>query len=175
MNTCIPTGLLAGVLAAATPSIAAPGEPAAPQPATAMKSPRPGLLTGGQPASADWSRLAAGGVSTVINLRPRAELGERDEAAEVRAAGLRYEALPIAGAGDITLDNARALSDLLGSADGGVLVHCASGNRVGALLALAAWQADGLSPREALELGRRAGLTGLEPRVRELLGLPPAD
>lgn len=175
MNTRIPAGLLAGALAAAIPSVAAAAETVAPQPGMAMKSPRPGLLTGGQPAPGDWQSLAAGGVNTVINLRPRAELGERDEAAEVQAAGLRYEALPIAGAGDITLDNARALHALLASAEGTVLVHCASGNRVGALLALAASDAGELPPREALELGRRAGLTSLEPRVRELLGLPTAD
>lgn len=43
----------------------------------------------------------------------------------------------------------------------------------GALLALAA-QAQGMRPENALALGKTAGLTGLEPVVRERLGLPVA-
>jgi hypothetical protein len=51
------------------------------------------------------------------------------------------------------------------------MVHCASGNRVGALLALRANRLEGASPEDALELGLDAGLTRLEPAVREALGL----
>lgn len=68
--------------------------------------------------------------------------------------------------------------DLLMQAHPGqaVLTHCAGGNRVGALVALqAAWH-QGLPPEQAIALGQRAGLAGLEPRVRELLGQPlPQD
>jgi uncharacterized protein (TIGR01244 family) len=114
-------------------------------------------------------------VTTVINLRPDAELGGRDEATEVAAAGLAYREIPVAGAPEVTEAKARELWAQLEGTEGGVLVHCASGNRVGALLALGAASAGGLPAEEALEFGRRAGLTGLEPRVRELLGLPPRD
>ena len=136
--------------------------------------PRERLLTGGQPEATTWEQLAARGVTTVINLRPRAELGARDEAAEVLAAGLAYREITVAGAHELTEAKARELWTQLEGAQGGVLVHCASGNRVGALLALGAATA-GVAPEQALQFGRSAGLTGLEPRVRELLGLPPKD
>ena len=58
---------------------------------------------------------------------------------------------------------------------GAVLVHCASGNRVGALIAIGAAKAGGMAPEAALELGKAAGLTSAEPRVRELLQLPGGD
>ena len=83
-----------------------------------------------------------------------------------------YIALPIAGVDDITPANAAALHALLKERDGEVLLHCASGNRVGALLALAAVQVDGASPEAALTLGRAAGLKSLEPVVMERLAKP---
>ena len=45
-----------------------------------LQSPRPDLLTGGQPEAGAWAGLAAHGVTTVINLRPDKELAGRDEA-----------------------------------------------------------------------------------------------
>lgn len=53
-----------------------------------------------------------------------------------------------------------------------VALACASGNRVGVLLAARAFWFDGASPDQALTLGKQAGLTRLEPVVRSLLGLP---
>ncbi|SVC09755.1 uncharacterized protein METZ01_LOCUS262609, partial [marine metagenome] len=50
--------------------------------------------------------------------------------------------------------------------------YCASGNRVGGLLALKAYWLDGVEPDDALEIGRQAGLTGLESAVQELLSQP---
>ena len=148
--------------------------------ATAVQSspwqhPREGLLTGGQPAATDWAALKAQGVTTIVNLRPRAETPDRDEAAEVAAAGMAYVELPIAGADDITPDNARRLWTLLKLSPASVLVHCASGNRVGALLALGAARSGGVPADTALAFGRSAGLRGLAPVVRERLGLPPAQ
>lgn len=144
-------------------------------PLAAFREPQPGLLTGGQPDAAAWPALAARGVRTVVNLRPQAEMGGRDEAAEVAAAGLRYVSLPVAGAADITPAQADALWAALQGRDGAVLVHCASGNRVGALLALAMQRHGGMTPEQALAFGRAAGLKGLEPVVRERLGMPPAQ
>ena len=94
----------------------------------------------------------------------------RDEAAEVQPAGMAYRQIPVDGAGGLGIEKARALQEILQQADGAVLVHCASGNRVGALLALAA--ADrGLPVENALQQGREAGMTSTETRVRELLGV----
>jgi len=52
-----------------------------------------------------------------------------------------------------------------------VLVHCMSGNRVGALFALRAFWLQGMSAVEALAVGRRYGLTKLEPLVVQILAL----
>jgi uncharacterized protein (TIGR01244 family) len=97
----------------------------------------------------------------------------RDEAAEVRAAGMRYVAIPVAGADGIDEANARRLGEALRAADGPVLVHCASGNRAGGLLALLAAR-EGMPAEQALALGRAAGMTGTEARVRAALAVPAA-
>lgn len=145
---------------------------AAAAPEVALLQPLPGLYTAGQPAAADWAAIKARGVRTVINLRTPGELQGRDEAAEVRAAGLRYLEIPVAGADGINPANARALHDALAPAHGGgVLVHCASGNRAGALLALEQRDFDGVAPERALEIGKSAGVTGLEGKLRQALGV----
>lgn len=140
-----------------------------------LHQPSAGLFTGGPPQADAWPKIVASGVSTVIDLRMPAEKGEGAEAEKVRALGMAYEELPIAGAVAITGENAARLWRLVSQAEGPVVVHCASGNRVGALLSLGAWQQGGMTARQALEFGKSAGLGSLEPQVRELLQLPPAD
>ncbi len=135
-------------------------------------APIAGVDTAGQPAAGDWSLLAAHGIETVVDLRTPQELTDRDEAAEVAAAGLAFRQLPIAGAGDLTLANADALAAMIQSSDGPVLVHCASANRAGGLLALMEAR-QGMAPEQALDIGRRAGMRSTEGRVREVLNLPP--
>lgn len=160
---------------------AAPGVadavPAAPDPAThaqpatlpGLHQPRPGVYTGGQPAADAWAGMAAAGIGTVINLRPDAELAGRDEAGEVRAAGMAYHQIPVAGAGDINAANADRLWALLKDAKGPVVVHCASGNRVGGLLAIALARHEGLDAEAALAVGREAGMASTEAKVRAVL------
>lgn len=165
--------IVSGATTEAAPSFTA--EPAA-KPAAgattasgvALLRPREGLLVAGQPGAGDWSALAASGVRTVVNLRPQVELKGRDERAEVAAAGMRYVELPVSGPADITPENAKALSALLAQADGPVLVHCASGNRVGGLLAVAMAQ-NGMSTAQALDFGRSAGMKSIEGRAREVI------
>jgi len=138
----------------------------------ALLQPLPGLYTAGQPAASDWAAIKARGVRTVVNLRAPGELKDRDEAAEVRAAGLRYVEIPVSGAEGINPDNARALHEALAPAHGGgVLVHCASGNRAGALLALEQRDFDGVAAERALEIGKSGGVTGLEGKLRQALGI----
>jgi len=137
---------------------------------------RPGLHTGGQPTRDELKQLRDEGVRTVIDLRGPQEARGYDEANEVEALGMTYIALPISGKDDINAAQAKALHRLLQDREGEVLLHCASGNRVGALLALGAAQVDGLSADEALALGRAAGLKSLEPVVMEQLTKPvPAE
>lgn len=131
--------------------------------------PRPQLVTGGQPDADAWQHLARAGIRAVVNLRPPEEMAGRDEAAEVQAAGLTYINVPIAGTHVLGPLPVAALWQALENVDGPVLVHCGSGNRCGAALALAeAWHR-GQSAADALAFGREAGLTGMEPAVRELL------
>ncbi|MFC7301786.1 beta-lactamase hydrolase domain-containing protein [Cognatiluteimonas weifangensis] len=160
------------LLAAALAAGCAHAPDAAAAPEVALLQPLPGLFTAGQPAASDWPAIKARGVRTVINLRAPGELHDRDEAAEVRTAGLRYLEIPVAGADGINAANARALHAALAPAHGGgVLVHCASGNRAGALLALEQKDFDGVAPERALEIGISAGVTGLEGRLRQALGI----
>ena len=140
-----------------------------------LHQPRAGLFTGGPPHSDAWPKIAASGVSTVIDLRMPAEKDGQEEAEKVRALGMTYEELPIAGAAAITGENAVHLWRLVSQAEGPVVVHCASGNRVGALLSIGAWQQGGMTAQQALEFGKSAGLGSLEPQVREFLQLAPAD
>ena len=128
-----------------------------------------GLYVAGQPQAGDWQALAMSGVRTVVNLRTAAEMKARDERSEVDAAGMRYVNLPIDGAAGITADNARMLSSILDDADGPVLVHCASANRAGALLAVIAAQR-GMQAEPALKLGRASGMTSTEARARAVIG-----
>lgn len=163
----LPALLLAVALAAGCAH--APPVPAA---SVALLQPLPGLYTAGQPAAGDWRAIKADGIRTVINLRPPGELKDRDEAAEVRAAGLVYVEIPVAQANGINAANARLLHAALSPAHGGgVLVHCASGNRAGALLALEQREFDGVTPAAALALGKQAGVTKLEGTLKQALGI----
>lgn len=137
-----------------------------------LHQPMPGLYTAGQPSEADWKALRARGIRTVINLRTPQELEGRNEAAEVRAADMRYVEIPVAGADGINADNAMRLHAALQPGHGGgVLVHCASANRAGALLALEQKEYDGITPEAALTLGQQAGVTKMEPVLKKALGL----
>lgn len=132
--------------------------------------PAPNLVTGGQPLQAQFEQ-AAGDIQTVVNLRAAGEEGF-DEGPRVEALGMSYVAIPVAGAAGVTEANARLLDSAL-SEGGATLLHCASGNRVGALLALRAFYVHGASPAEALEEGRAGGLTSLEQTVTRHLERAP--
>lgn len=127
---------------------------------------------GGQPTPAHLAALKREGVRTVINLRAPGEAVEYDEAAEAARLGLRYVVLPIAGAADLDRERVQLFGRVLDEArrEGGVLIHCASANRAGAMVAL-----DGLFNRDqalehALAQGRAAGLASLEAAVHAIAG-----
>jgi uncharacterized protein (TIGR01244 family) len=158
--------------------------PATPGPLLAIPNarvPMDGVLSGGQPSEEQIEAAARTGIRTVINLRTDREPGFEWERDAVERLGMRYVHIPVAGAGGLTRDNVEAVDRALkdARAAGPTLLHCGSGNRVGAMLALRrAWLEDA-APGEALAYGQAGGLTGLEPAVRELLDLaaapPPAE
>ncbi len=155
----------------ATPVESAPA--AAADPAELLpkgKSPADGVLTGGQPSDAQLEALADLGYTTVINLRGAEENGSTDPAL-VESLGMTYVSIPMTSADDVSQENAQRLAEAMAAAEGPVLVHCASANRVGALMAMKAYHLDGASPEESLALAQEVGVTRLEPVVRQRLGL----
>ncbi|MGQ0802129.1 MAG: phosphatase domain-containing protein [Pseudomarimonas sp.] len=132
--------------------------------------PAPNIITAGRLQATDITTLANAGVRHVIDLTTEAESQDFDEAWAVQQAGLQYHRLPISGGGDLTQENVTRLDHLLREIGSDVvLVHCASSNRVGALAALRAGWLQGLSDEAAIVEGKRWGLAGLEPAVRERL------
>ena len=105
----------------------------------------------------------------MINLRPASELPGRDEAKEVSDANLTYINLPVEGPGSLNKALTDQLWQTLNNVDGGVLIHCGTGNRCGAMLALTEAWFRKHSTEDAIAFGKQAGLTGMEPAVRDLL------
>jgi uncharacterized protein (TIGR01244 family) len=132
--------------------------------------PAPHRVASGRLQASDVVALKAAGIAQVIDLSADSETPDFDEAAAMRAAGIAYHNLPINGAGDLTRANVALFDQLL--RDAGTqetLVHCASSNRVGAMIALRAALIDDKSSEAALAEGRRWGMKSLEPAVRERL------
>ena len=114
----------------------------------------------GQPTEAGLAWSKAQGVETVINTRTAGEALPYDEQAVADELGIKYVVIPITpdsfSVGDVeafasVLDEARAEG-------GGVLIHCGSSNRVGGLWAAYLHAHHGMSPGEAIERGKLAGL-----------------
>ncbi len=133
--------------------------------------PEPGRLTGGQPEPHELVAARDAGFMHVFNARAIDEFDGWDEVALVKALGMTYHHLPIAQAGDLNRDTVAEFDRVLNQiGDQPAVMHCASGNRIGALYALhAAWYKDA-DIEQALEIGRAHGLTRLEGQVRSLLG-----
>ena len=130
--------------------------------------PLPGITTAGQPDEVSLESLAEAGYVAVIDLRSASEDRGFDEKTVVETLGMNYISLPVSGAGGVSYDNAALLDQTLSGIDGPVLVHCASSNRVGALLSLRE-KMNGASAEDALELGLEAGLTSLRSTVEAQL------
>jgi len=86
-----------------------------------------------QPSPADFECARDAGVRTVIDLRPAGELSEFDEPALVRGLGLAYVSLPFKSPETLTDEVFDRARELLDTAEGPILLHCSSANRVGAV------------------------------------------
>jgi uncharacterized protein (TIGR01244 family) len=132
--------------------------------------PQESRIVSGAIDAKDLGRLRAAGVKHVINLRTVEESQGLDEAGITAGLGMDYHWIPIQGAQSLTEANARKLDAALAAVgDELTLVHCASGNRVGALIAVREAWIRGQSTEDAIAEGRRWGLASLETAVRELL------
>jgi uncharacterized protein (TIGR01244 family) len=127
------------------------------------------IMSGGQPSAEDIKLLQSNGFSTVINLRPPAEMAGNDEAEQVKALGMNYFQIAVAGPQDFSQENALQLDQLLNQASGNVLVHCLSGNRVGALFALRAFFKESHDLEDSIEIGKAYGLTKAEGMIAQII------
>lgn len=146
-------------------------------PITNARIPMDGLLSGGQPTKEQVEAAAQAGYGTVINMRGAKEPGFEWEAELVEQLGMKYEHIPVTGKESLTREQIVHIDAVLTAAldKGPVLLHCASGNRIGAVIALRAAWVDGMDPEKALAYGKASGMTGTEGLTRELLGLPAPE
>lgn len=126
------------------------------------------LMVGAQPRLDELRDVVQSGRGLVISLRLEGETGQEGEEEAVVAAGGRFERIPVAGAAGLTRENVDRLHALLDD-PGSTVLHCGSGNRAGALLALHAFLHEGADPAAAVSLGEAAGLASLRPAVEERL------
>jgi uncharacterized protein (TIGR01244 family) len=115
--------------------------------------------------------MADDGYTLVVNLRSEAEPFPEDEGGLAEAAGMHYLHIPLGG-GDLVGTHATQLAAILDThGDGNVLIHCASGNRVGALWGMHVALRDGLSSDQGVQAARDAGMQseGLADCVRAAL------
>ncbi len=127
-----------------------------------------GISAAGQPDTAAFRVFAEQGYTTVIDIRTESEDRGLDEAAVISDLGMEYVVFEIDKPEEINFENARVLDKLIANAEGPVLVHCKSSNRVGALLALRE-SLNGADDAAALRYGKEAGMSRLEGRVKEVL------
>ena len=100
------------------------------------------FITGGQPSAEQYKALSEAGYKHVIDLRPASETGAAENDALAGAAGMSYVRVPVAGSAGLTRENVERFAEVLTP---GSVVHCKSGNRVGAIFALMAAWVDGCS------------------------------
>jgi uncharacterized protein (TIGR01244 family) len=128
-----------------------------------------GISSSGQPDATSLGVFADSGYAVVIDMRgPDENRGMDDFPGAVEATGMDYVAFPVVGKDAISFETAEKLDELLQGIDGPVLMHCGSGNRVGAVLALRE-SLNGADDDAAIAFGKDAGMTRLEPKVREVL------
>lgn len=127
-----------------------------------------GLSSAGAPSREAMKVFADNGYVAVIDLRAEDEKDGSSEADAAFDLGMSYVSLPVQGAAAVNFENARKLDTLINDFSGPVLVHCGSGNRVGALIALQK-SLEGADDDMAIAIGQSAGLTTLEDTVRQRL------
>lgn len=124
----------------------------------------PTLATSGTIGAGGVKELAKKGFATIIDLRTANE-GTAEEKKNVESAGMSYINIPVTGAG-INHKQLAVFTKAIKNAQTPILLHCASGNRVGAL-----WTtyrlSKGINSKIAFEEGRTAGMKPfLEEKVR---------
>lgn len=127
------------------------------------------LTTGGQPSKSDFAKMAKNGVTVIVNLRTKGEFRKFDEKQLVESLGMKYVSIPIGDDKDFNPSNVDLLDKALADLVKPVVVHCASSNRVGGLLALRENFINNSSVQDSIAFGRKAGMRSTEKTVIKLL------
>lgn len=114
---------------------------------------------GAQPDENALERYSVEGGRMVVDLRTHQglDVASYDERARVEALGMDYVHIPMSSDTFSAADVDR-FAEALESADGPVLVHCGSSNRVGGMWAAYLARHRGWDLEEAMEAGRAAGM-----------------
>lgn len=124
-----------------------------------------------QPSPDDLALAKAKGIATIINLRYESEVPQFDEGKVVADLDLTYVRVPWNGAAELTDEIFDEVRLLLETVDRPALVHCGSGNRVGAVWL--PWRVldCGLSWDDALAEAQLVGLSSpeYEAKAREYI------
>jgi len=132
--------------------------------------PETNRMIGGQPAPHELVAAERAGVRHVVNARDIGEFAAWDEGRLVESLGMQYHRVPIGGPDDLNIAAVNAFDLILAKiGNQAALLHCASGNRIGALYALRAGWVEGKDIETAVAIGKAHGLRGLEAQVREKL------
>jgi protein tyrosine phosphatase (PTP) superfamily phosphohydrolase (DUF442 family) len=118
----------------------------------------PNVVTAGQPGPEHFRALRAAGVEVVLDTRAPTEPRGFDEPALMRELGFEYVLIPIT---DQTLTDetlGRITETMRANADRQVLVHCASGNRIGGALVPYLMLDQGFTEDDATMAALRIGL-----------------
>ncbi len=114
----------------------------------------------GIPTEIGLASVSQEGVTVIVNLLPAEQQASRisfDEPVLVKSLGMRYESIPMVPS-TFSTDDVDRLAVIIDESEGGVLIHCASSNRVGGLWAAYLHRHRGYELETAIELGMAAGL-----------------
>lgn len=139
------------------------------------KHPEPGVLFGGQPTEDQLKAMAADGLSFVLDLRAEGENRGFDEPAALQSLDVPYLNVPVDAERLEQPETFERFIEAMDKVDGPVLVHCASGNRVGALYYAYLVAARGVDREEARIRAKDNGLrsAALEKAVDRYLDSRP--
>ena len=139
------------------------------------KFPEPGVLFGGQPTEAQLEAMAADGLAFVLDLRAEGENRGFDETAALQSLDIPYVNLPVDADRLAQPETFERFIDTMKKLDGPTLVHCASGNRVGALYYAYLVAGKGMDREQALSRAQEMGLrsSALEKAVDRYLDSRP--
>jgi uncharacterized protein (TIGR01244 family) len=124
----------------------------------------------GQPSVNDFALLKQLKIQNIISFRPPSEHPQINEAEIASQYQMAFYTIPIDTPEQITYERVATLEQILTSLNQEpTLMHCASGNRVGAMMTAHAYWFRGQNLEDALKTGERYGLTRWRGDIEKLL------